>query len=75
MLLTKDKILMLNEAKTFGVGDVVWIHFPITEDLTFCRVKKAGQNKVLLEVTEDNDLFGCPDFWFNKLNIIGKTPN
>ncbi len=75
MMLSPENIFRLNEAKSFNVGDMVWIHFPITEDLTTCRVKQLGQNKVLLEMTEDNDLFGCPDFWFARLNIIGKSPN
>lgn len=73
MLLSRKHILLLNESKSYNVGDIIWIHFPYTEDLVQCIIKETFINKVLLSFEESSDYFGCPDFIFKKLSIIGKV--
>jgi hypothetical protein len=73
MLLKLSQILELNESRSYSINDLVWIHFPITEDLIQCQVKKVTNTKLLLSIPETSDYYGAPDFYFNRLNIIGKV--
>ena len=73
MLLTRENIYSLNESKSYNIGDIIWIHFPYTEDLVQCIIKNTFNTKVLLGFNESSDYYGCPDFYFTKLNIVGKV--
>lgn len=70
-ILDRNSIISIHES--FIQDNSVWIHFPITGDLIKCTIKEAARNKVLLTVPPESDYYGCPDFWFNKINIIGKA--
>lgn len=70
-LLNREKLVKINES--YGKNDQVWIHFPITGDLVKCNIIEVSKTKALLEMPSDSDLAGCPHFWFNKINIIGKV--
>ena len=71
MLLNKDQIYKINESLNVKVNDIIWIHHPITEDLTKAIVKKIGNNKLTLTMGEDSPYFGQPDFILPKISIIG----
>lgn len=73
MLLSREHINLLNESKSYKVNDLVWIHFPQTGDLVQCVIKETLINKVLLSFEEKSDYYGCPDFYFNKMSIIGQS--
>lgn len=70
-ILDRNRIFQINES--FSTDSQIWIHFPITGDLVKCNILESTRTKVLLTMPEDSDLFGCPPFWFNKTNIIGKA--
>ncbi len=70
-ILDRNSIFKINES--FSQNDLIWIHFPITGDLIKCQIKESSKNKVLLTIPVESDYHGCPDFWFNKINIIGKA--
>ena len=70
MLLTRESILKVDDK--YRINDRVFIHFPIIGDVVECQIKDVSNVKVLLTFPQDSDLFNCPDFWFKKINIIGK---
>lgn len=73
MLMTRESILKVDDK--YNINDRVLIHFPMIGDVVECTVKESSNFKVLLTFTEDSDLYNCPDFWFKKLNILGKVKN
>jgi len=72
-MLSKEQYIQLLEAKQYTDTELVFIHYPITEDVVSCRIVKQTKDKVMLSFDEDSDYFGAPDFWFKKMNIIGKV--
>ena len=71
MLLNREQIFKINESLTVKVNDLIWIHHPITEDLTQVIVKKIKIDKLLLSIPENSPYFGQPDFVLPKINVIG----
>ena len=74
-LLGRDILIKLFETYTLSAGNVIWIHHPITEDLISVRVVKAQKDKVLVSILEGSPYQGQPDWWMQKLKVIGIKEN
>jgi hypothetical protein len=70
-ILSKDQVVSIVENFKFKVGDTIFIHHPITEDLISVRVKELKRDKILVSIPEDSPYLGQPDWFIPKVNIIG----
>lgn len=70
MLLTKDKLLYINEKLNVNVDDLIFIHHPITEDIIKVIVKEKKHLSLIVSIPEDSDYFGQPDFEIKKYKVL-----
>lgn len=70
-LLNKEELFKILESFNVSKNDIIWIHHPITEDLIQVNIIKTQADKVLVGVMENSPYFGQPEWWMNKINIIG----
>ena len=70
---TKKEYIKMLEAKQYLDTELVFVHYPITEDVVQCRIAQQTKDKLLLTFDENSDYFGAPAFWFKKVNVIGKV--
>lgn len=70
-ILSKDQVVKIVESIKYKVGDTIFIHHPITEDLMTVKVKELKKDKILVSVPETSPYLGQPDWYIPKVNIIG----
>lgn len=73
-ILSKDQIVKIVENLKYKVGDTIFIHHPVTEDLITVKVKELKRDKILVSVTETSPYLGQPDWYIPKVNIVGLKP-
>jgi len=69
-ILSKDQVNKIVEKLNYKVGDTIFIHHPITEDLITVTVKELKRDKILVSIPEDSPYLGQPDWYIPKVNII-----
>lgn len=70
-ILSKDQLIKIVESIKYNVGDTIFVHHPITEDLITVKVKELKKDKILVSVPETSPYLGQPDWYIPKINIIG----
>lgn len=70
-IIDRNTLFKLYESYNLSAGTIVWVHHPITEDLTKVSVVKSQKDKILVSVLEGSPYAGQPDWWIKKLQVIG----
>lgn len=70
-LYDKAKLNAVLESIKLTVGNTVFIHHPITEDLVTVIIKEVKKDQVLVSIPLDSPYIGQPDWYIKKINIIG----
>lgn len=71
-LLNKDTLIKICESYKLIVGDYIFIHHPITNDLVNVIIKELKRDQVLVTIPPESLYLGQPDWFVKKINIIGK---
>lgn len=69
-MLKKDEIVYIIENLNIKQNNTVLIHHPITDDIIKCIVKNVKNINVELEIPEDSDYYGQPNFEVKKYSIL-----
>lgn len=69
-MLTKSELNKINESLSVNVGDIIFIHHPITEELVKVNVEKVKTSNLEVSIPEDSDYFGQPNFEIKKYKVI-----
>jgi len=70
-ILNRDTLFKIYEKHVITVGNIIWIHHPITGDLINVKVVKSKKDKILVSVLPESPYFGQSDWWMKKLQVIG----
>lgn len=71
-MLNKKQFIKIVENLSFAVGEKIFIHHPITEDIINVIIKKLKTNTLLVSIPEDSDYYGQPDFEIKKYVVLSK---